>query len=141
MVTPEDAQAALSRAISDIDLNKALKEVQNQPENLRYTAKDLLSLRPEKDNGERVEATEVGCPTPDGVMTPPFSSCPKPPPPTPATPINYTHINSSDEHAKEDKGCIPGTSLPSVIAGPEKKKKKKSSGKFRKPAPTGFEGM
>lgn len=137
MVTSEDAQAALSRAISDIDLNKALKEVQNKPESLRYTAKDLLRLRPGKNNGEHVEVAEAGLQ--DGVMTPPFSPCPNPPPPTPATPSNASNVNSSDERAKEDKNCIPGTSLPSVVAGPEKKKRKKSSGKNRKAGATGFE--
>lgn len=139
MVTPDDAQAALSRAISDIDLNKALKEVQNKPENLRYTAKDLLSLRPGKNDGEHVEVAEVRLP--DGVMTPPFAPCPNPPPPTPATPSNASNVNSSNERAKEDKNSIPGTSLPSMIADPEKKNKKKSSGKNRKLAATGFEGM
>ena len=137
---PSDAH--LSRAISEIDLNAALRAVQAQGETgPRYSADTLLALRPKTSQDKHAEHVEVAEISPDteGLMTPPYHAYPKPPPPTPATPINGAQANVG-EAASTD---VPSTngSGPVVVADQPKKKKKKSSGKNRKANPTGFEGI
>ncbi|KAE8442563.1 hypothetical protein EG329_003050 [Mollisiaceae sp. DMI_Dod_QoI] len=144
MASPEEAQVALTKQISELDLNKALTEVQNQMDTgIRYTAEDLFKLRPDNKNHntERVGVAEIGSPLSEGVMTPPYRVCPNPPPPTPATPSNGSNVASSDEATKVATNGIPETALLSVPNGdaPKKKKKKKSSGINRRAGATGFE--
>ncbi|CZT45504.1 uncharacterized protein RSE6_05820 [Rhynchosporium secalis] len=129
---------SLSRAVSEIDLNAALKVVQEQGEiGSRYSQDALLSLRPkipfEKKDAEHVEVVELSSDT-EGLITPPYQSYPKPPPPTPATPLDGAYVNEV-EGADTDATDAP----PVVVAEQPKKKKKKSSGKNKKPNPTGFE--
>ncbi|KAH6723035.1 Argonaute siRNA chaperone complex subunit Arb1-domain-containing protein [Leptodontidium sp. MPI-SDFR-AT-0119] len=135
---------SLSRAISEIDLNVALKAVQAQAETgPRYTKDTLLALRPKIKSEKDVEHVEIAEVSPDteGLMTPPYHAYPKPPPPTPATPINGASVGASAngiEAADTNVANING-SAPVVVAEQPKKKKKKSSGKNKKPNPTGFE--
>lgn len=137
---------SLSRAISEIDLNVALKAVQAQAETgPRYTKDTLLALRPKIKSEKDVEHVEIAEVSPDteGLMTPPYHAYPKPPPPTPATPINGASVGASangTEAADTNVANING-SAPVVVAEQPKKKKKKSSGKNKKPNPTGFEGI
>lgn len=131
----------LSRAISEIDLNDALKAVQAQAETgPRYSKDTLLALRPkskfEKD-AEHVEVADVS-PDTEGLMTPPYHSYPKPPPPTPATRINGVSVNGVEATAAATDVTKP--SAPPSVVVVEQPKKKKSSGKNRKANPTGFEG-
>jgi hypothetical protein len=123
----------LSRAVSQVDLAAALTSLpKGQEHGLRYTHVELLSLRPAiEKNGEHVEVTGIGSPRADGVMTPPNLAGPAPPPPTPASPGTAT----PDEDLKETTN-----NLTAPIEREQIKKKKRSSGKNRKAAPTGFEG-
>ncbi|KAK0120671.1 hypothetical protein ONS96_010872 [Cadophora gregata f. sp. sojae] len=130
----------LSRAISEIDLNAALKAVQAQGEiGPRYSQDTLLALRPKTTDEKHTEHVGVAEISPDteGLMTPPYHAYPKPPPPTPATPINGPPANG----VEATDSSVPSTigSIPVVVADQAKKKKKKSSGKNRRANPTGFE--
>ncbi len=132
MSSPPDG-VCLSRAISNADLNAALEAVQTRVGTALHYSKDtLLALRPKiqaENDLKHVEVTGVASP-PDGegLVTPPGLTCPKPPPPTPATPENGLQA-----------AVIESTKIGAVVteAAP---KKKKSSGKNKKAAATGFEG-
>lgn len=133
MSSPPDG-VPLSRAISNVDLNAALEAVQTQVDTgLRYTKDTLFALRPKSQtekNVDHVEVTEVtSSPDGEGLMTPPGLTCPKPPPPTPATPENRVQA-AGTESAKTNVN----------VAEVAPKKKKKSSGKNKKAPATGFEG-
>lgn len=142
MATPDDAQTALSRTISELDLTRALDAARIQAETgMRYTAEQILEWRPkpEKISGETVVVEEVGSPLHEGVMTPPNLVCPKPPPPTPATYGKTATVKFDDV---DEAPSVPDTTLAPLPNGEApKKKRKKSSGKNRKPPATGFEGI
>jgi hypothetical protein len=133
MSTPQET--TLHRAISELDLNAKLESVQAQRgPGLRYTQDELLTLRPEAEKySGHVEVAEL-----NGVKTPPYLTCPAPPPPTPAspesslTPTRNGHLDSAGANG----------ALSPIAEAPPKKKEKKSGGKGKnkKPAPTGFEG-
>jgi hypothetical protein len=133
MSTPPET--TLHRDISELDLNSKLESVQAQRgPGLQYTQDELPTLRPEPEKcSEHVEVAEL-----NGVKTPPYLTCPAPPPPTPAspesslTPTQNGHLDSAGANG----------ALSPIPEAPPKKKKNKSSGKRtnKKPAPTGFEG-
>jgi hypothetical protein len=134
----ESHESKLSRAVSQVDLAAALTSLPKEQEHaVKYTQEELLSLRPViKKNGVRVETAEIGSPTFDGVITPPGFTGPAPPPPTPASPGSTSTLEGRQALSDNTNSLTP------FDAGVEqKKRKKKSSGKNRKPAPTGFEGL
>lgn len=141
------AEVFLSKAVSQIDLNKALEGVkaldgEQAPSStgLTYTRDTLLNLRPRSESKTRVEHVEV-TETPsvgEGIMTPPYNDSPAPPPPTPATPVNEVdHVDP--EGSQPNVQSTVNDSVGPVEA--TKKKKKKSSGKNKKAPATGFEGL
>lgn len=106
-------KGSLERPISEIDLSRALQEVQIQAETgLRYTARSLLRLRPE--DGKAGD--------PSGIITPPGRAVPNAPPPTPVTPLNDNSAptGNGDEKPKGTKNALQ--ELPN---GDQPKKKKK----------------
>jgi hypothetical protein len=133
MSTPPET--TLHRAISELDLNAKLESVQAQGgPGLRYTQDELLNLRPEAEKYfEHVEVAEL-----NGVKTPPYLTCPAPPPPTPASPESSL---TPTQNGHLDSAGANGALSPIAEASPKKKKKKSGGkGKNKKPAPTGFEG-
>lgn len=143
MATPmEDEAAYLSRAVSDIDLRAALKEVQSNIQTKaekrkscpKYSAEEIINLRTgtEKDLVNHAEFDYISKPNLHDVATPYYLTYPRVPPPTPATLETGLQVADSAEPlvAKED-----------IVAPVDAKKKKKSSGKNKKAPPTGFEGL
>jgi hypothetical protein len=132
MSTPPQ-ETTLHREISELDLNEKLVSVQaQQGHGPRYTQDELLALRSETEkHSEHVEIAEL-----NGVKTPPYLTCPAPPPPTPASPESSL---TPTQNGHLDSAGANGALSP--IAGAPPKKMEKSSGKTKKPAPTGFEGM
>jgi hypothetical protein len=125
--------APLSRAISEVDLNAALKNIKKQAESgIRYTKDQIIGLRSgnEKNTVDHVEFADIARQKQNGVVTPPYLAVPKVPPPTPATPVAPA---DSTNMGSEDDGAVQP-------AQAEQPKKKKSSGKNKKPPPTGYEG-
>lgn len=115
-IQPEE----LSRRISEIDLTNLRRRADTVTGNPpRYTQAELLGLRTE-NNGVHAPLPEFL----EGIKTP---NAPPPPPPTPAS-------GGQGSPASGDSGSIQ------PVAEPKKKKNKRSSGKNKKPAPTGFEG-
>jgi hypothetical protein len=111
----------LSRRISELDLTSLRRPTVTHESGPRYTAEELLNLRPDhEDHHDHLAALE-------GIKTPPEVH---PPPPTPHHEPNAPDQPLADVEKSAD-------AAPEV---PIKKKKKKSSGKNKKPAPTGFEG-
>jgi len=132
MSTPPET--ALHREISELDWNSKLESVQAQRgPGLRYTQEELLTLLPEPEKySEHVEVAEL-----NGVKTPPYLTCPAPPPPTPASPeISLTPT----QNGHLDSAGANGGLSPIAEAPPKKKKKSGGKGKNKKPTPTGFEG-
>lgn len=126
-----DAEHAeeLSRAISEVNLTSTRHPIDALPEYGPVHSRDeMLSLRFKKQD-EHLEHVEMA----EGMTTPPGP--PAPPAPTPEsldTALEDTQLEERDANA-----VLPSTEL----AKKKKKKNKKSSGKNRKPAPTGFEGL
>lgn len=144
MATPiEDEAAHLSRAVSDIDLRAALKEIQSNIQNKvekrkscpKYSAEEIIGLRTgtEKDLINHVEFDYISRPKLHDVPSPHYLAYPRVPPPTPAGPETTLQVVG----AAEPLGADENATAPSDA----KKKKKKSSGKNKKAPPTGFEGL
>lgn len=145
----------LSRAISEIDLNAALRTVKAQADSgLRYTKDHLKKLRTgtEKNPIDHIEHVEIHRPD-AGIVTPPYLIVPDVPPPTPATPIftapaTVHTVNTSTDPAADaavaDPTFDPAAEIAAAVPKPEVekvKKKKKSSGANKKGPVSGFEGM
>ena len=132
---------AMSRAISELDLNAKLVTVQEeQNQRLRYTEHELLGFRSTSEqSGGHIDASEPGA---EGVRTPPHRTCPDPPPPTPASPGGGpAPIHNLEAAKKKADRVLASMGIAQTEPTEKKKKKKKSSGKNKKAAPTGFEGM
>ncbi len=143
---------SLSRAVSALDLQATLAEVQNQPErSQRYSKDQLLRLRPVEKNGEKLEIAEVDAL--DGVKTPPELAAPHPPPPTPVSPatqasdvkqaedIKQENVKPVTEEREREKAVSP----PKILGEPRKNQPvpAKDPKKVKKPKaapPSGFEG-
>jgi hypothetical protein len=132
----ESHESQLSRAISQVDLAAALISLPKEEEHIvKCTQEELLALRPvSKRNGEHVEIADIGFLIPDGVTTPPNFTSPAPPPPTPASP------GSNPDECTQALNDNTNGRVTSRSGAEQKKKKKNSHGKDKKPAPTGFEG-
>lgn len=152
MVESREMQS-LSRAVSALDLQATLAEVQNQSErSQRYSKDQLLRLRPVEKNGEKVEVAEVD--PLDGVKTPPERAAPHPPPPTPVSPATQASgVEQVEEFrqenvepvAEEKKESEKVVSPPKILNQPIKKQPVpvKDPNKVKKPKPappSGFEG-
>lgn len=146
MATPHEMEP-LSRAVSQIDLNTALRTLKDSdntpwiPSNrekskvdlTKYSRDEIIQIRTGTENNpiDRAEHSYNSKPDPHAVVTPPYLSYPKVPPPTPAT-----RATVPEE---------PVAELPIIVEDAEDKlqeveKKKKKKSKKKAPAATGFEG-
>jgi hypothetical protein len=139
MATPVE-DMPLSRAISDIDLAAALRNIKAKPggSTKKGSTEQILSFQTgaENDLDNPTEFEYIPKSSLHEVVTPPYLAYPRVPPTTPATPGSALEVAKFSEPmvVKEVPVAHGEDTAP-------KKKKSRSSGKNKKPSPTGFEGL